>query len=86
MNAAQKVAQLVESKVDLSQLKSPGDHSNLHEKLCRDLARAYQEQEKPGSSWCISWPNQVKAQDYFNEHGFVAALNHMTELQSALAH
>ncbi len=81
--ASRKVEQLLESKVVLGELKSPGSYLSLHEKLCKDLASAYQEQEKPGSSWCISWANQVKAQNFFNEHGFVATLNHLSELQQS---
>lgn len=82
--ASHHVASLVGSKVDLGQLKQPGDYLSLHDKLCRDLAKAYQEQEERGSSWCVSWPNQVKAQNYFNEHGFVETLKHMNELLNAL--
>lgn len=84
MNQSQKVVQLVASKVALSQFGSPGDYATLHEKLCLDLSKAYQQQENP-DHWCISWANQVKAQDYFNEHGFVDTLNHLTELQGRFA-
>ena len=85
MSPSQKVAEMLASRVDLSQLGAPGDYPSLHEKLCRDLAREYQRQEDPDYV-CISWVNQVKAQDHFNEHGFLHTLNHLTELQGALAH
>ena len=83
VSPSKKVQQLLDSKVDLSKLSLPGDYSSLHEKLCRDLAREYQRQQDPDYG-SISWENQVRAQDYFNEYGFVKTLNHLTELQGAV--
>lgn len=79
MNPSQKVAALVESKADLSKLLPAGSYLNLNEKLCLDLAREYQSLENPDYS-CISWKNQVKAEAYFNEHGFLETLNHLADL------
>ncbi len=84
MNPSQKVSQMMASKVDLSKPMEVGSYSNLHEKLVLELATAYQCAEAPDYV-CVSWANQEKAQDYFNEHGFEATLDHMIELQGSLA-
>lgn len=71
---------MMQRKVDFTVLRQPGTYLDLHEKLTLDLAREYQIAEDPDYV-SISWPNQQKAQDYFNAHGFEQTLDHALELQ-----
>lgn len=80
MNASQKVERMMESKVDLAKPMAVGSYLNLHEKITLELATEYQREGNPDYV-SVSWPNQVKAQDYFNEHGFEDTLDHMLELR-----
>ncbi len=74
MGRAEKaVAKRRASKVDFAKLQRAGTYCNLYEKLARDLARAYQRAENPDYS-SISWACQLRAQEFFNEHGFEATL------------
>ena len=77
-----RVDEMMSRKVDFGVLKQPGSYLDLHEGLALDLAREYQKEEEPDYV-CISWPNQVRAQDYFNAHGFEATLDHMIKLRDA---
>lgn len=80
MNSHDKVTQMMESKVDLGKMRPIGSYPNLHEKLCRDLARAYEFKKDP--DFCsVSWASQEAAQKYFNEHGFLKTLDHLMEVK-----
>lgn len=80
MSSHDKVAKMMESKVDLGNMQPIGSCLNLHEKLCMDLAQAYEEQKDP--NYCVvSWESQEKAQNYFNEHGFEKTLEHLMEVK-----
>lgn len=76
----ERLEEMMSRKVDFRRLGKPGECSDLHEKLARDLAREYQRQEDPDYV-SISWANQERAQAYFNQHGFVETLNHMLVIQ-----
>ncbi len=82
MNPSQKVEIRLNSKVDFNAQNDAGSHLDLHEKVALQLARAYEKSENPDYVM-ISWANQVKAQDYFNEHGFAATLDHMLEVEKS---
>ena len=77
-----RVDEMMERKVDFRRLGQPGDYPDLHESLALDLAREYQKEEEPDYV-SISWPNQERAQDYFNAHGFIDTLDHMIKLRNA---
>ena len=66
-----------EPKVDLREelaLERPGDVPGPDVRAIHELARRYQRDEDPDYV-SISWANQVKAQDFFNEHGLAATLD-----------
>ena len=76
-----RVDEMMSRKVDFRRLGKPGDYPDLHGKVALDLAREYQKQEDPDYV-SISWPNQERAQDYFNAHGFEKTLDHMLSLRA----
>lgn len=79
MSKKSKVDKMMDRKVNLAALKQPGTYLDMDEKLVLDLAREYQYQED-NDYVSISWANQKKAQDLYNENGFVAALTMYNEL------
>lgn len=79
MSKKSKVDNMMDRKVNLAVLKQPGTYLDMDEKLVLDLAREYQYQEDEDYV-SISWANQKKAQDFYNENGFIAALTMYNEL------
>ena len=80
MKPSDRVTKMMARKVNLRQLKAPGSYLDLHEKITLELAREYQRQEDPDYV-SVSWPNQERAQRYFNSHGFEKTLEHMLAIQ-----
>jgi len=78
--ASRAVDARMRSKVDLRKSKLPGTYPDLHEKLVLDLAKAIERSKDPDYS-VVSWASQEQAQDYFNEHGFEKALDHLFSLR-----
>lgn len=72
MSKKSNVDKMMDRKVNLVVLKQPDTY--MDEKLVLDLAREYQYQED-NDYVSISWANQKKAQDFYNENGFIAALS-----------
>jgi hypothetical protein len=75
------VAARMDRKVDLAKMGVPGSYLDLHEKLTLELATEYSREEDPHRV-SVSWPNQVRAQAYFNERGFEETLDHMLALRA----
>jgi predicted GNAT family N-acyltransferase len=78
--SSKKVDKMMDRKVDLSVLKQPGTYLDMDEKLVLDIAKEYQLEEDSHYS-SVSWPNQKRAQDYYNENGFEASLDRLFELR-----
>jgi len=78
------VTEMMTSKVDIQNLYKV-KHPNLYEKLVLDLSREI-ERKRDREYVSISWASQVEAAAYFNEHGFVLALDHMLTLRDTTNH
>jgi len=66
--------------VDLGELKEPGTHSDMYEKLAHELAVEIQWKKNP-EYIVVDWDSQEQAQRYFNEHGFEKTLEHMLSMR-----
>jgi hypothetical protein len=60
----------------LCYVETPG----VEEKLVLDLACALEAKKNPRYV-CVSWASQVEAANYFNQEGFVAALDRLMALE-----
>ncbi len=80
MKAKSKVDALMDRKVDLSKIKPVGSYLDVDEKLVHELAIEYQ-REEDFDYVSVSWANQVKAQEFYNTHGFVDALDELLRLR-----
>lgn len=78
--ASRAVEERMAEKVDLRRLEQPGTYPDLHTKLALELATEIERESDPNYV-SVSWPSQEKAQDYFNEHGFVETLDYMIKLR-----
>ena len=67
-------------KVDLRNIGDVGECPSVEHKLVLQLAVELQRLEDAGRC-SVSWDNQEKAMAYFNEHGFVATLDHLFNLR-----
>ena len=78
-----QVQERMARKVDLRPRPGQvGEVPDLFEKLTLELAYEYQRQENPDYTM-VTWANQEKAQNFFNEHGFVDTLSLLIDLRGA---
>jgi hypothetical protein len=73
-------------KVDLRREMRPdrvGAYPSVEVKLVLELATAIHEAESDGAA--VSWSAQERAQVFYNEHGFVAALDEKLRLEAIRA-
>lgn len=82
--AADRVSEMIARKVDLRPRPGHvGEFPDMYTKLVLELSKEYQIADEGHDYVMVTWKNQEKAQDYFNAHGFEAALSHMLELREA---
>jgi predicted GNAT family N-acyltransferase len=75
-----KVERMMDRKVDLSALPQAGTYPDTDEKLVLELAIAIHYNESDGAA--VSWSAQVRAQDFYNEHGLAKSLDELFRLQA----